>query len=226
MKKSIKRVIIALNLHLLDTPGLVSFLRAIIKALTGNTYFLPADIAKLPVTIADMGTQATNLESTHTSRKTNKSATLTSTEQDQVTLVMNTIGDTADFVEGLGNKKAAGDLSLAVQIITSAGFQVKKEFVVHQRTFEIVDVAKKQVHIRTKAAGARASYIWQGSANPSDPGSWSFPIVTIEAEVIITSLTSGTNYGFRVATILPTRKPTIALGSQPDWSDVIMVIVP
>jgi hypothetical protein len=227
MKKSIKRVVIALNLHLLDSPDLVSFLRAIIKAFNGNTYFTPADLAKLPVTLADMGTQATNLESTHTSRKTNKSATLTSTEQDQATLVMNTISDTTDFVEGLANKKAAGDLPLAVQIITSVGLQVKKEFVVHQRSFEVVDTGKGSAHIRTKANKKGTIYFWRWTATPDNASSWKIIAPTIECSVTISSLPHATTVYFAYAETLPYGRNPI-LDSEnfvPDWSDPISALI-
>jgi hypothetical protein len=227
MKKSIKRVIIALNLKSLDSPGLLSFLRAIIKALTGNSYFLPADIAKLPVTLADMGTQATNLENTHTSRKTNKSTTLTSLEQEQATLVMNTINDTAYFVEGLANKKGAGDLPLAVQIITSAGFQVKKEFVTHQRSFEVVQTGKGSAFIRTKAVCRGAIYHWRWTTTPDDAGSWKIVPPTVESNVTINGLPHAATVYFSCAITLPQgRKPVVDSATYvPDWCDPISAII-
>jgi hypothetical protein len=225
MRKVIKRVLIALNLHVMDTPGLVSLLRAIIKGFTSNPNFTTADLAKMPMVVADMVNQANNLESTHTSRKTNKSPSLTSLELDQATTVMNTLTDTAHFVQDFANRKAAGDLAIAVQIITSVGFQVKKEFVKHQRTFKVVSTEKGQVHLRTKAEGARVAYLFQVS---DDGGkTWSFPIVTLEAEVIITNLKSLAEYSFRYGYVKPARKPTVAAGSeQPVWSDLIHAVVP
>jgi len=112
MKNVIKRELIALNLKGFDTPGLVSFQRAIVKGFNGppaNPNFTAADLAKLPVSTADMLLQATNLENTHTTRKANKSASLTAQEQDYATTVMNTITDTAAFVESFANRKVAGD---------------------------------------------------------------------------------------------------------------------
>jgi len=222
MQKNTKRVLIALNLKGVDTPGLVSLQRAIVKGLTGNTNFTAADIAKLPVSTADMLLQATNLENTHTTRKANKSASLTAQEQDYATTVMNTITDTAAFVESFANRKTAGDLDVASQIITSVGFQLKKEYVSHQRTFEVVSAYNGQMHLRTKSVGSRAAYLWQWSEDGGK--TWSFPIVTIGSEVIITGLKNGVNYSFRFAVVLPViqGKPTIPANSeQLVWSDMV-----
>ncbi|MBI3501170.1 MAG: hypothetical protein HY063_05190 [Bacteroidetes bacterium] len=230
MKKIIKRVKIALNLQTLDSPGLVSLLRAIVKGFNGppaNPNFTPADIAKLPVTTADMLLQASALENTHTTRETNKSGNLTALELDQSATVQNTLLDTAAFVEGFANKKAAGDTSIAVQIITSVGFGIKKAFVKHQRSFEVVDTDKGLAHLRTVSAGRRAAYLWQWSADGGK--TWSFPIATIGAEVIITNLKSAVEHSFRFAAVVPVilGKPTVAAGSEePAWSDVITVVIP
>ena len=227
MKKSTKRVQITLNLKKFNTSELILFLRAVAKGLPGNLNFTSEDMAKLPIAIADMNKQATNLENTHTSRQANQSESLTALEHDQATIVMNTIKDTAAFVEGIANKKATGDAAIAVLIITSVGFQVKKEFTHHQRTFEAVSTDTGQVHLRTKAIGNRTAYFWQYS---DDGGkSWAFPIITIGSEVIIIGLKSKTDYNFRFATTLPVieGKPIVTAGSQQlVWSDIITVLIP
>ena len=225
MKNVIKRELVALNLKGFDTPGLVSFRRAIVKGFNGppaNPNFTAADLAKLPVSTADMLLQATALETTHTTRKVNKSAALTAQEHAQATIVFNTITDTAAFVEAFANRKAAGDLAIAVAIITSVGFQLKKEFVAHQRTFEVISAFNGQFHLRAKAVGDRAAYIWQWSEDAGK--TWSFPIFTIGSELIITNLKDGVNYSFRYAVVLPViqGKPTIPAGSeQLIWSSPV-----
>ncbi|MFH0895974.1 MAG: hypothetical protein V2A54_16190 [Bacteroidota bacterium] len=223
MKKAIKRVVIALNLQQLTSTELVSFLRAIVKAFNGNTYFTAAELAKLPVSLVDMATQATNLENTHTSRKTNRSATLTSLEQEQATLIMNTISDTAYFVEGLANKKAVGDLPLAVQIVTSAGFQVKKEFIPHQRSFEVVKVGDGTAQIRTKAVFPRPIYHWRWTTTPADENSWKIIPPTLSSNIIITGLPRLTTVYFSYALTMPQgRKPILEPDVyMPEWNDPI-----
>ena len=225
MKNAIKRELIALNLKGIDTPGLVSLQRAIVKGFNGppaNPNFTAADLAKLPVSTADMLLQATALEGTHTLRQTNKSASLTAQEHEYAAIVINTITDTAAFVEAFANRKAAGDLALAIQIITSVGFQLKKEFVKHQRTFEVVSVNNGTFHLRAKAAGGRTAFIWQWS---DDAGkTWSFPIITIGSEVIITNLKNDIYYSFRFAVVPPViqGKPVIPAGSeQLVWSNPV-----
>ena len=225
MKNAIKRELIALNLKGIDTPGLVSLQRAIVKGFNGppaNPNFTAADLAKLPVSTADMLLQATALEGTHTLRQTNKSASLTAQEHDYAVVVINTITDTAAFVEAFANRKAAGDLALAIQIITSVGFQLKKEFTPHQRSFEVVSANNGRFHLRTKSAGIRTAYVWQWSDD--DGKTWSLPIITIGSEVIITELKNGINYSFRYAVVPPViqGKPVIPAGSeQLVWSNPI-----
>ncbi|MFH0894382.1 MAG: hypothetical protein V2A54_08090 [Bacteroidota bacterium] len=228
MKKSIQRVIIALNLRKINSPELVSFIRAIAKALNGNVYFTAADITKLPVSVAEMDTQAADLEATHISRKTNRSTTLTSLEQEQATLIMNTISDTAAFVEGIANKKAMGDLPLAIQIITSAGFQVKREFVLHQRSFEVVKTGKGSAHIRTKAQKQGVIYHWRWTTTPEDEKSWIEIFPTIEANIYITSLPCSTTVYFSCAITFPKgRTPHYDSKAAyfPSWSDPISATI-
>lgn len=229
MKRTVKKVLIALNLQDLDSPGLVSLLRGIVTGFTGNAYFTTSDLAKLPVSLADMGTQATDLDGTHTLRLTNKSKTLTATEHDQATTVMDTLTATKGFVETFANKQAAGDMALAVEIITSVGFDVKAEFIIHQRKFEVVGSIKTKAHLRIQAPAKRFSVLWQWTATPLAPV-WSFPIVGSEVEVIISTLRSGGNYGFRYGIVLPVgrgNKRTVAAGSeQPVWSDLITAVIP
>ncbi|MFH0896025.1 MAG: hypothetical protein V2A54_16450 [Bacteroidota bacterium] len=227
MKKSIKRVVIALNLHQLTSTELVSFLRAIIKAFNGNTYFTVAELAKLPVSLVDMGTQATNLENTHTSRKTNRSATLTSLEQEQATLIMNTISDTAYFVEGVANKKANGDLPLAVQIVTSAGFQVKKEFTPHQRSFEVIKIAEGMAQIRTKAVKTGVIYHWRWTTTPTDENSCKIIPPTIVSNITITGLPHATTVYFATAVTMPQGRKPVADSETyvPEWIDFISAII-
>lgn len=230
MKKITKRVKIALNLQNIDSPGLVSFTRAVVKGFKGppaNPNFTAADMAKLPVTTANMLLQAGALEATHTTRETNKSGSLTALELDQAATLMNTLQDTAFFVEGFANNKAAGDTAIALQIIAGVGFSIKKAFVQHQRSFEVVSTAKGLANLRTVSAGKRAAYLWAWSADEGK--TWSFPMVTIGSEVIISNLKSAVNYSFRYAAVVPVidGKPSIAAGSeQPAWSNIITAVIP
>ncbi|MFH0893940.1 MAG: hypothetical protein V2A54_05850 [Bacteroidota bacterium] len=228
MNKSIKRVIVALNLRKLNSPELISFLRAIAKALNGNDYFTAEEMIKMPISPAEIDAQADNIEMTHTSRKTSRSATLTSLEQEQVTLAMNTIKDTAAFVEGLANKKANGDIPLAIQIITSAGFQVKREFVQHQRSFEVVKTGKGFAHIRTKALKQGVIYHWRWTTNPTDDKSWKVTFPTIEANINVSSLPCSTTVYFSFAVTFPKgRTPHYDSEAAyiPSWSDPISATI-
>jgi hypothetical protein len=89
------------------------------------------------------------------------------------------------------------------------------------------------MHLRIKAMARRKAVMWQYSPDVSNVAKWSFSIVTIGSEVIITnlsSLSSGTNYAFRYVVILPEGKkqvPNITAGKEePEWSDAIFQVIP
>jgi len=222
MKKTIKRVQIALHFGKMKIDTLLNFSLGIVNGIADDP-----DATAPPISSDALGTQRSALQTTHASRQTDKSKDLTNLEHDQATTLVTSLTKIAHYVEDLANDKAAGDTAIATQIITRIGFQVKKGFVRHQRSFEIVSVDKGSVHLHTSSAGQKAAYLWQYSATLTNSAGWSFPIHTLKSEVVITGLQSGINYGFRFASIIPAKgKSTVTAGNeQPVWSDVITSVV-
>jgi len=227
MKRTIKRAIIALDLQHVDVPGVVSFTRSIGKGLTGNTNLTAADIAKLPVAIADLLAAATTLESTRTARATAPSKAATRLESEQGSLLMEYLTNTATFIEGLANTKAAGDFTVAAAIITSVGFQLKKPSVRRTKGFTADSPAKTTAHLHVPPAVNNAVRLVQYSADSGK--TYSLPIVVHGVDLFITGLKSGIDYLFQTAMSTPPAKKakqTVTAGSeQLPWGDAVSCVI-
>ncbi len=227
MKRTTKRALIALDLIHLDAPGLVSFTRSVGKGLTNNSNLTAADVAKLPVAVADLLTAATTLETTHTARPTAPSKAATKQERDQASTLMEALTNTAAFIEGLANTKANGDLAIAQSIIVSVGFPLKKTGVKRTKGFEADSPAKGAAHLHVPTGASNAVTLVRYSADGGK--TWSLPIIVHTIDITITGLTSGVDYLFQMATSTPPAKKakqTITAGSEAlAWSDAISCVI-
>jgi len=227
VKRTTKRAIIALDLLSLDAPGLVSFTRAVGKGLTGNVNLAAADIAKLPVAVTDLLAAATTLENTHTARATAPSKAATKLEGEQGSVLMEYLTNTASFIEGLANTKAAGDVTMAGAIITSVGFQLKKIGVKRTKGFTADSPAKGTAHIHVPPGVGNAVRMVQYSADGGK--TYSPPIVIHGVNLTITGLKSAVDYFFQMATSTPPAKKAkqvVASGSeQPAWGDAVSCVI-
>jgi hypothetical protein len=109
------------------------------------------------------------------------------------------------------------------------GMKLKKEGIADARTFEVYDSGVEWVHIRCKAVAKRAAYIWRygvTTAKDTPPAALVQPIITLQANLLITDLQSGTIYGFQFASIDSTDDPEYADGTDPYiYSDFIYFAV-
>ena len=226
MKRSTKRATIALDLVKLDTPRLVSFVRAISKGLTNNPNLAPADVAKLPVTVAAFEAAATTLESTHTTRATAPSKANTKLERDQSNTLLEHVTNVAAFVEGVANTKG-GDLTTAESIIVSVGFSLKKTGVKHRKGFAVTSPAQgtAEIHFPAEAKGAVRLVQYSGDGGKT----WSTALVVHGVKMTITGLKSAVDYFFRYGVSVPPGKKSkamVAAGSEePTWSDPVSRVI-
>jgi hypothetical protein len=227
MKRSTKRAIIALDLASFDAPGLVSFARAIAKGLTNNANFTAADLAKLPMTVADLLTAATSLESTHVGRPTTPSKAATKLERDQAGVVMDGLTNIAAFVEGLANTKASGDVAAAEGIILSVGFQLKKAPVRTAKHFGATSPTKGAALVAGIPGARNAVRLLQYSTDAGK--TWSLPIVVHGTKVLISGMKSGSEGLFQYATSSPPVKratQTLVSGTEAQrWSDSASCVI-
>ena len=221
MKRTVKRVKIALNFQRKNVAELTSFADGI-KLLNDPDALNPR------VTDGDIKSQSAALKATHNSRQTDKSKATTNLERQQIDTLVESLIEDANYVEGVANKTANGDVAVAAQIITRIGFTVKKSADKHQRSFEVIDSGNGMIHLRVKALARREAVVRQYSPDVSNRTAWAFPVVTLESELIVTGLTSGTNYGFWFAMVLAVPgKPTVTAGTEePKWSDIIFNVAP
>jgi hypothetical protein len=228
MKAASRRARILLDLARLDVPGLVSFGRVIAKGLTNNSNFTAADIAKLPVAAVDMGTLATTVETTHTSRPTAPSKAATKLERDQASALADAIRNDGAYVEGFANTKAAGDLAQAEAIILSVGYQLSKTPVrAPPKGFDAESPAQATARVtfppREKGEVVLLQYSGDGGKT------WSLPIVVHGRELLITGLTRKVEYLFQMATSQPPpkrTKQTLTAGTEAQvWSDSASCVI-
>jgi hypothetical protein len=220
--------IIALDLDTMNTPKLVAFTRGICKALTNNANFTAADLAKLPVAVADLGTSATTLETTHTNRPTNPSKANTTLELDQANTLRSQIKGVAAVVQFLANTKANGDLTLAQSIITSAGFKLKKTGAKPAKVFSVTSPAKTvaQLHVPPDPNDEIQLVKYSGDGGKT----FSLWIVVHSTSITISALKSGTEYNFyRAISPRPAAKrgkQTLTAGTEDlTWSDFVSCMI-
>jgi hypothetical protein len=222
MRRSTQRAIIALYLTHANCPGIVTFTRGVCKGLTNNTNFTAADMAKAPISVADLLAAANTLESTHTLRLTNPAHANTELERTQATDVMDYLKDLAGFIEGLANTKAAGDVAVARSIILSTGFPLKKDGVKTAKGPDATSPSKGMLDIYVPAdpkGGVRlAQYCVDGKT-------WSLPIVIHGTGAVISGLKSGIEAQVRLAVNRAPAKrarTTVAAGMEDQaWGDIL-----
>ncbi len=212
MKQTINRVRIALNFAKMSVDELITFGSAVANGLAAD----PDAIAP-PVASAALTAQTAGLQAIHIQRKSDKSPNLTDLERQQAnTLVQSLITD-AHYVVDTANTKASGDVSKAREIINRIGFQIKKAGQRHPRSFEVAETGEGWVHLRVKKSRrGNEAHAWrygETSAKDVPPAELGQMVVTLETDLIIHGLKSGSTYGFQHASILPvshTRKTSPA----------------
>jgi hypothetical protein len=106
---------------------------------------------------------------------------------------------------------AAGDVTAGIQVVIRCGYKVKKTAVPAPRHFKVTQKGIGAVEITTKAVGKSASYIRVYGTTPTKgvpPTTIAEVLVSIEADIFVNNLKSGTIYAFREASILPTKRTT------------------
>jgi len=103
----------------------------------------------------------------------------------------------------------------AEAIIETAGMSVKKPSIRDRALFEVVDgPVSGSVRLIVKSAGDRAAYEWQMS---TDGTTWTFVRLTLQASTLVSGLTPGRTYSFRMRV-----QTKDGLG---DWSQVVSILV-
>jgi hypothetical protein len=157
--------------------------------------------------------QATTLSNTY-DNFLGKPPTATSA---QVTTARNTCinsyNQNAMYIQGIARNAAiaAGDVSVGIQVVIRCGYKVKKTGTKAPRQFKVTPSGVGAVDITTKAVAPRASYIREygiTTAKGVVPTAPAELLISLEADIYVYNLKSGSIYGFREASILPTKRTT------------------
>src|SRR3990172_3661279 len=184
----IKKWIVVLGFSKLPIPEKIKLLRAIIKAMTGNSHF-----STPRVSMADMTSKTDLLALKESEAETgdhSKVAEMHEVEHDAELMVDKQVA----YVEEIANDNfATGD-----SIIKSAAMKPQKVAVHEARQFKVTNTDMPGQGKAVTKGVVRASFIWMYS---TDQINWITAGTTIKAQLIISGLTSGTKYYFRVAVV-------------------------
>jgi hypothetical protein len=174
--------------------------------------------ADMPVDDSDMHAQASVVDNTNI----NYGSVPPTAMHEEVILERNKAiamyNKNASFIQGLARDAAtnAGDISVGIDLAQRCGFRIKNVGIKPPRHFK-ANPGVECVDISTKSMGDRAGYIRQYGKTPAKgvpPTVFEDPVFSLEADIHIKNLASGSIYGFREAIILPvgrsSKKPPYA----------------
>jgi hypothetical protein len=188
--------------HQLDTPGLYSFASGLKFA--GTAANTP------PEDDSVISTYAGDMMSTHTSRQTVSSKTLTSTEKTKRTILLTALDKNVAYLEGAANDAAiaAGDVEAGKALISSVGFLVAGKGNTSNHTgFVSTGIGWTQAH-EAKAKKGTEGHLWEfGITTAKDV----VPIntkdhFTLESTCIFSNIPSNSVFAYRHASISPVGK--------------------
>jgi hypothetical protein len=166
------------------------------------------DVTNPPVKDVDFHQQANDALAVQVKRQTDQSKSLTAYGNELADIVRSSYADDAGYIEQIANKvaKAAGSYDAGVKVVVRCGYMLKTKGETHPRGFEVVAAEPGWIHLRVKAVGKRAGYLWRLGITTEKgviPATFLPILFTLECEVVILNLKSGSMYGFQFASILP-----------------------
>jgi hypothetical protein len=215
------------------------------------------DVTNPPVKDTDIYKEANDALAVQTQRQTNQSKSLTSQSNELTDIVRVSYSSNAAYIEQIANKvvRTTGSYDAGLNVVQRCGYKVKTKGELHPRSFEVVASGPGWFHLRVKAVGRRAGYLWRLGITTEKgvmPTQFLPIFFTVECEVVIINLESGSIYGLQSASILPVaqtknsdpsqtlssktatvsvstkaNKATFSAGDDPyQWSDFIYEVCP
>jgi hypothetical protein len=184
--KTPKRARVAL-LYPHSVPPFISWVRNIVKMMTGNSYFPSTHPA-----LADVTTATDALEAAETAAKTRAKGTsdLRDAKAQVVLQLLHLLGA---YVESVASTHPPEEQAAVIQ---SAGFQVHAHTTHAKQALSAVMGPAGLVVLRAQAAAKQAAYEWAMSADGGK--TWNMLPLTNVAHTTVAGLTSGQTYAFRV----------------------------
>ena len=242
---NLPKIVVALDLDTMDQNELCITAKGVIT--TGDP-----DVTTPPVTDAVLYAQADDLLKNLAKRKTDRSKDLTNIGLDLAGKVRMALQKDGLYVQSVANDvaEANGSVALGNAVVNRCGFKLKKKADKTPRDFKVVGSGPGWTHLRVKAVGKRAGYLWRFGKTTKKgimPAGTLTTLFTLECEIIINNQDSGDIYGYQMASILPvshgsgtgtsptitaesasmmpaskTKKATISSDKDPyNWSDYI-----
>jgi hypothetical protein len=205
MKTAIHRTFVALHL-----PGpiglLISVIKAILVAMTGNAHF-PSPTPSL----ATVDSALSDLEKAEAAAQTRvKGATDTRNAKRAALLLL--VDALASYVQTI----ADADPGNGAAIIQSAGMGVRKATVRGKRVFGVIQGSLSgSVQVVAPSAARRASYDWQWSTDGGK--TWQLAPSTLQAKTSLTGFAAGSTVSFRYRVTTKT--------GEAEWSQPIAFVV-
>ena len=205
MMKATHRVVCALRLP--TAIGLlVSFVRAVILAMTGNPHF-PSPSP--PLATVDAALSALEKAQAAVAARVKGSVEQRDASRAALVVLLDTL---RTYVQGVGDANPA----IAAEIIQSAGFSVRKTGAPHKRVFSAVQgTTPGSIKVVAPSAANRASYDWEYSVDGGK--TWQLAPSTLQAKTVIT--------GFATGSIVSLRYRGTTKTGEGEWSPVISVVV-
>ena len=205
MMNKVHRVIVVLRLP--EPIGLlISVVRAILVAMTGNAHF-PSPTP----TLASVDSAVSDLEKAQAAALTRvKGATDTRNTARKALIAL--VDELRSYVQKIGD----ADAENAAAIFQSAGMGVRKAHVPAKRVFKVIQGASSGiVKVVAPAPSHRASYDWSWSTDGGK--AWQIAPSTLQAKTQLTGLPAGSTVSFRY-------RVTTKAGES-EWSDAINFLV-
>jgi hypothetical protein len=205
MKTSIHRSVVSLKLP--DPIGLlISVVKAILIAMTGNTHF-----PNPTPTLATVDSAVSDLEKAEaTAQSRVKGATETRNAKRAALLLL--VDALASYVQTI----ADADPGNGAAIIQSAGMGVRKTTVHGKRVFGVIQGSLSgSVKVVAPSAARRASYDWQWSTDGGK--TWQLAASTLQAKTSLTGFAAGSTVSFRYRVTTKT--------GEAEWSQPIAFLV-
>lgn len=164
-----------------------------------------------PVNDTTMHAQAASLETINNQFK----AVPPTAQSSQVTIArsicITSYNKVAAYIQGIARDAAiaSGNVAAGVQVVLRCGYRIKKVSSRSPKHFKVTPVGVGAVNISTKAVGKRASYIRQYGPTTTKgvgPTVIAETLISVESDVYLNGLKSGTIYAFREATVLAVKR--------------------
>jgi hypothetical protein len=166
-----------------------------------------------PVSDTTIKSQAATLETLNNESETNPPTATKLQVTTQRNICINSYNQNAAYIQGIARNAAisSGDVSVGEQVVNRCNYKYKKTKAATTRAFKVTNVGVGAVQITTKAVAVKAGYIRQygpTTAKGVPPAVIAEDLYTLEVNVYLSNLKSGTMYAFREATILPLSRAT------------------